>query len=82
MASERLQRQIERLLDEADHAITSEDWLTVASRARSVLRIDPENSDALSYLAISERDIGAPDRSGESRAAVQVKCFPKAFTGH
>jgi len=58
MASERLQRQIERLLDEADQAITNEDWSMVASRARAVLRIDPENSDALSYLAIAERDQG------------------------
>ena len=52
MASDRLQRQIERLLDEADLAITQEAWSTVASRARAVLRIDPENSDALSYLAV------------------------------
>ena len=56
MASERLQRQIERLLDEADEAITKEDWPTVASRARAILRIDPENSEALSYLSVVERD--------------------------
>ena len=60
MASDRLQRQIERLLDQADEAITIEDWPTVASRARAVLRIDPENSDALSYLAVAERDSGVP----------------------
>ena len=60
MASDRLQRQMERLLDEADQAITDEDWSTVASRARAVLRIDPENSDAISYLTISERDLGTP----------------------
>ena len=40
MASDRLQRQIERLLDEADEAIAKEDWPTVASRARAILRID------------------------------------------
>ena len=60
MASDRLQRQIERLLDEADEAITKEDWPTVASRARAVLRIDAENSDALSYLAVAERDSSVP----------------------
>ena len=58
MASDRLHRQIERLLDEADQAITQEDWSTVASRARAVLRIDPENRDALSYLGVAERDSG------------------------
>ena len=60
MASDRLQRQIERLLDEADEAITKEDWSTVASRARAVLRIDAGNSDALSYLAVAERDSSVP----------------------
>ncbi|MFQ6027699.1 MAG: serine/threonine-protein kinase PknK [Dehalococcoidia bacterium] len=60
MASDRLQRQVERLLDEADQAITKEDWSTVASRARAVLRIDPGNSDALSYLAVAERDSESP----------------------
>jgi len=70
MASDRLQRQIERLLDEADQAITKEDWSTVASRARAVLRIDPENSDALSYLAVAERD------SGISGAASSPQVLP------
>ena len=56
MASDRLQQQVERLLDEADQAIIEEDWSTVASRARAILRIDPENSAAISYLAVAERD--------------------------
>ena len=57
MASERVQRQIDRLLDEAEEAITSQDWTTVGDRARSVLRLDPGNQDALSYLAAAERDL-------------------------
>ena len=60
MASERVQRQIDRLLDEAEEAITSQEWATVGDRARSVLRLDPENSDALSYLAAANRE---PDES-------------------
>ncbi len=59
MASDRLQRQIERLLDEADQAITGEDWSTVSSRARSVLAIDPENAEGLAYLATADRALGA-----------------------
>ena len=50
MASERIQRQIDSLLDEADQAVANEDLPTVASRARAVLRMDHENSDGLSYL--------------------------------
>jgi len=56
MASERAQRQIDRLLDQAEEAITGQDWLTVGDRARSVLRIDPENRDALAYLTAAGRE--------------------------
>ena len=56
MVSDRVQRQIDRLLDEAEAAISVSDWATVGDRARNVLRLDPENSDALSYLAAAERD--------------------------
>jgi len=56
MPTERIQRQIDRLLDEADEAIASQDWTTVGNRARSALRLDPENQDAMSYLAAAERD--------------------------
>ena len=38
MASDRVHRQIDRLLDEAEEAITSQEWATVGDRARSVLR--------------------------------------------
>ena len=58
MASERIQRRIESLLDEADQAIAKEDWPIVASRVRSVLAIDPANSDAVAYLAAAERALG------------------------
>ena len=65
MASDRLQRQIARLLDEADQAITQEDWAIVSSRARSVLAIDPESTEGLAYLAAAERAIGAGLRSAD-----------------
>ena len=61
MVSERVQRQIDRLLDEAEAAIATCDWAAVGDHARTVLRLDPENNDALSYLAASERD---PDSAG------------------
>ena len=49
MASDRVQRQIGRLLDEAEQAITNEDWPKVASRARAVLRLDSENSSKVRF---------------------------------
>ncbi len=56
MASDRVQRQIDRLLDGAEEAIASQEWTMVGDRARSVLRLDPENSDAIAYLAAAERE--------------------------
>ncbi len=55
MASERLQRQIDRLLDEAEEAITRFDWAALFQRAQAVLAMDPENRDALAFLATAER---------------------------
>ena len=56
MASERIQRRIESLLDEADQVVSQFDWEAVRQRAEAVLRLDPQNSDALSYLAAANRD--------------------------
>ena len=55
MASERVQRQIDRLLDEIEQASESEDWETVRNRARRVLAFDPENADAQVFLAAADQ---------------------------
>ncbi|HZT06065.1 MAG TPA: serine/threonine-protein kinase, partial [Chloroflexota bacterium] len=74
MPSERIQRQIDRLLDEADDAVRRDDWATVLQRAQAALRLDPENEDALTYLAAASRSanpIGAAeDGAGEAASAV------------
>ena len=44
MASECVQRSIDSLLDEADQAVANEDWTTVVSRARGVLRLDSDQA--------------------------------------
>jgi len=58
MPSERIQRQIDRLLDQADEAIANRDWTAAGEHAQSVLRLNPDNSDALAYLAAAKRDSG------------------------
>ena len=55
MASERLNRQIERLLDEAEQGFSDRDWELVRQRARDVLAFDPGNTDAQAFLAGAER---------------------------
>ena len=66
IASDRIQRRIEILLDEADEAVADSDWAAVRDRAQNVLRLDPENSDALSFLAAAERDIPSPSNLSTS----------------
>ncbi len=58
MASERLNRQINRLLDEAEEAIARLDWETVRARAQAVLAIDPDNSEGMAFLTVAERGTG------------------------
>ncbi|MCZ6866767.1 MAG: protein kinase, partial [Chloroflexi bacterium] len=66
MASDRVQRQIDSLLDEAEAAIKELDWRVVHDRAEAVLAIDPENPDGQTYLATAERAMGgaAPAQTG------------------
>ena len=55
MASERLKRQTDGLLDEVAAAVSQLDWLVVRDRTQAVLALDPENSDAATSLAAAER---------------------------
>ncbi|MEE8465587.1 MAG: hypothetical protein V3S68_03860, partial [Dehalococcoidia bacterium] len=55
MVSERIQRQIDRFLDEAEEAVTQGDWAVAQDRAQKVLALDPENPDAHTYAAAAER---------------------------
>ena len=54
MASERIQRRIDLLLDEADAAISRYDWEAVRNAAQAVLALDRENQDAHSFLDAAE----------------------------
>ncbi len=57
MRSERIQRQIDRLLDEADEAMRQLAWDVVRDRARAALALDRENSDAHVYFAAAEAQL-------------------------
>ena len=54
MPSERLQRQIDLLLDQAEAAIASRDWSVVGEAAHAVLGIDPGNVDALGFISMAD----------------------------
>ena len=55
MATERLQRRIEQLLDEAEEAISQHNWEIVRGHALSVLALDPANADGLALIEAAER---------------------------
>src|SRR5437899_1784510 len=80
MPSERVQRQIDRLLDQAEAAIERGDWALVRDRAGAVLRLDAGNEDALAYLAASDdpgRDDSLPNP--QSEIATRQSAGPSTF---
>ena len=63
MTSERVQRRIDRLLDQVDESIDQPDWETVLARSQAVLALDPDNADAVNFLASAERALGNAART-------------------
>ena len=58
MPSERIQRRIDRMLDQADEALDAGNWARVADRARDVLALDTTNEEAGTLLAAAETRLG------------------------
>jgi len=54
MPSERVQRRIDRLLDDAEEAADRHDWDAVAEYARTALSADPANEDALTFQGVAD----------------------------
>ena len=77
MLSERAQRQVNRLLDEADDAIRRLDWAMVRDRAEAVLALDRDNADALGYRAAAEEKLGA-QKSPPMGEGAAVAAAPEA----
>jgi class 3 adenylate cyclase len=69
MPSERIQRQIDRFLDQIETAVEERDWERVRGLSDDVLRLDPDNEDAQSFLAAAGRDLPRTvGRDGPSEA--------------
>lgn len=58
MPSERVQRRIDRLLDQADEAFERDAYQEALERARDVLALDADNSEADAFISMAERRIG------------------------
>src|SRR5207247_7760160 len=71
MRSERLQRQVERFLDQCEAALDEHQWAAARDAALAVLGMDAENADAQAYIAAAESAMGgaaqpAPTRGTET----------------
>src|SRR5438132_11369914 len=70
MPSERVQRQIDGLLDRCEEAIARRDWDAVLESVAAILVADPENADALTYRSMADRGReAAPPRSDQAAAS-------------
>ena len=58
MPSERMQRRIDRILDQIEDAADRRDWAAVRQGAQDVLIFDPENAEAMDFLAAAQRALG------------------------
>ena len=53
MTAERINRRIERLLDQLEEAADIEDWETVQRLSRQLVALDRENADAAAFLEMA-----------------------------
>ena len=85
MPSERVQRQIDRLLDDAEEAAEARDWTTMLSRAEAALELDPENGDAAAFASVARRglaDTTPPATEPEPSAPYpSASAVPDSFAG-
>jgi hypothetical protein len=67
MTSERIQQQIDALLNETEAAVRALDWELVRNRAQAVISLDGSNVDALAYLKAAETNLAAAPTARRAR---------------
>ena len=79
MPSERVQRRIEKMLDEADDAMDRSDWDVVHWRATEVLALDPENEEGEQLLRAA-KELGAASGGAERPSDTSSSVEPSPET--
>ncbi len=70
MASDRIQRRIERLLDQIEQEADQRNWQLVLDLAQEVLGFAPDNSDAKAFHGVAEERLETvPSRAAPLTAA-------------
>ena len=70
MVDERVQRRIDRLLDQIDEAMDRRNWALVRDLSMDVLALDPENSPGRAFLAVADRRLGESSRDEDDWSPV------------
>ncbi|MBI5948988.1 MAG: protein kinase [Chloroflexi bacterium] len=84
MVSERIQRRIDALLDEAEEAFAQRDWARLRDLADDVLKLDPENADALVFGDAAIKGLDVPTAGATGAGTVPQPAqppLPTSFAG-
>ena len=73
MPSERVQRQIDAFLDNAEAALRDSEWQRAIEICRAILDLDQDNDDAKSYLSAAEKAVGSDGTAAETPAAPESR---------
>ena len=79
MATDFIRGQVDRLLLQAAEAIGRADWEAVQQHANSILRLDPENADALALLVAAGRGPSSEDGAQAPSPAGAPPSAPQSF---
>src|SRR5688572_25227628 len=83
MVSERMRRQLDRLLDEAESAASADDWALVSSKARAVLALEEDNADAQGLIKTDGLDeVGRERITREAQAMGRLGSHPNVVSIH
>jgi hypothetical protein len=63
MLIDRVQRQIDRLVDQAQEAIALGQWEELREICETLLSLDPDHSDAKRYLSLADKFYSADDHN-------------------
>ena len=79
MASERIHRRIDLLLDQIEEAVDQLHWEVVRERAEAVLALDRENKDALSFLDAAHWALSRSDATPSPPTGLMQTSSPSAL---
>ena len=80
MASDRIQRRVERLLDQIEQEADQRNWQLVLELAQEVLRFAPDNADARTFIDVAEDTLSyTAGQEGPTRATEESPKISSPF---